>query len=72
MMKSIESLTYQYVCLMVHWGSEEKFRLRLYDTERRVCERLAGIYQEPQPIALKRLREIKKIVNEEIKKLKNK
>ena len=69
MRESLESLSYEYLILLVAWNGKEIHRFRLYDTERRAVNRLEGIYSEPQPIALKRLKEIKKIVNEEIKKL---
>lgn len=70
MRESMESTTYEYVRLRIDWKGKNLFHCRLFDTYRRQVDRLDGIYNEPQPITIKRLKEIKKVVNEEIKKLK--
>ena len=70
MSESPESMTYEYVALFIRWGNREPLNLRLYETVRRVEDRLSGMFTESQPMALKRLYQWRRVLNEEIKRVK--
>lgn|SRR3990167_1596391 len=68
MSPSVESMAYNYLALISHWRDRQLFIFRLYDTERRIVNHLDPLLHEPYD--LKKLQEIKKIANKEIKRLK--
>ena len=67
---SYESLAYEYIRVSFSWREKEFFAFRLFDTYHRVTNRIDGILNEQKPATLKRLYEMKKIVEEEIVKIK--
>lgn len=69
MRASMESLAYEYLRLGVFWKGKLVWHIRLYDTERRVRERIDGILMETKPMTKRRLLEYRRIINEELKKL---
>jgi len=66
---SMECLAYEYVALVIRWNGDEKFRFRIYDTERRQRERLDGMLVETKDMTIKRLKKIRKIALEEMRKI---
>lgn len=67
--KPDERLSYEYVALMGRWGDKELFCFRLYDTYRRIEDRLDGMLTDGAKPTLGKLKEWRKIINEEIEKL---
>ena len=66
---SIESLSYEYHILMVHWGSKQLLRVRLYDSEQRMRDRLDPLLGAGKSIYTKKeLKDVIKIAREELKK----
>jgi len=70
MMESPEPMTYEYLRVGIFWEGELIYHFRLFDTRIRVQSRLDGMLEQSEPMTLKRLKDIRRIVNEEIKKLK--
>lgn len=66
MRPSIEGLSYEYLMIYVAWGAKTLFNLRLYDTERRLEDRLYKLLQYVQEDEdfYKKLPEIKKAIAE--------
>jgi hypothetical protein len=69
MRPAIESDAYEYVAIYLYWGTKEIFTFRLYNTYTRAVDRLSP-YLEDENITLGKLTEMKKLVDEEVVKLK--
>lgn len=69
MSPSMESMSYHYVALILHWGDKQLFNFRLYDTEKRKMNLFD--LNKHEPYTIKEIEEIKKIANKELKRLKN-
>lgn len=65
---SIDSMSYEYVCLMAYWGSKQLFTFRLYDTYRRQEDRLTK-YLKGENMAVRDLENIITIAKQEIDKI---
>jgi hypothetical protein len=67
MSPSAESLTYQYLILMIHWGGKELYRFRIYDSEKRMADRISPLINK-SVYKKEELEEIIKVATEELNK----
>lgn len=72
MTPSVESLTYEYLRMRIAWGGKKLFEFRLFDTERRMTDRIGMSIKSEYAFDYTReeLQHIIDVATEEMKKIK--